>query len=67
MKEAEETLFNRRFSFIDDSDGKVVKSRWIQRVKYLDDEGAIELAFTMDVVKAITRSMGQKSFYQVFA
>ena len=24
MKEAEETLFNRRFSFIDDSDGKVV-------------------------------------------
>lgn len=63
MKEAEETLFNRRFSFIDDSDGKVVKSRWIQRVKYLDDEGAIELAFTMDVVKAITRLDGAEEFF----
>ena len=42
MKEAEDTLFNRRFSFID-SEGKLVKSRWIQRVRYLDDEGAIEI------------------------
>ena len=42
MKEAEDSLFNRRFSFYDE-DGKLVKSRWIQRVKYLDDQGAIEL------------------------
>ena len=28
MKEAEETLFNRRFSFFDE-DGQLVKSRWI--------------------------------------
>ena len=62
MKEAEDTLFNRRFSFID-SDGKLVKSRWIQRVRYLDDEGAIELAFTMDVVKAITRLDGAEEFF----
>ena len=33
MKQSEETLFNRRFSFID-SEGKLVKSRWIQRVRY---------------------------------
>ena len=38
MKEAEDTLFNRRFSFYDE-DGKLVKSRWIQQVKYLDDQG----------------------------
>ena len=44
MKEAEETLFNRRFSFVD-SEGKLVKSRWIQRVRYLDNEGAIEVIF----------------------
>lgn len=62
MKEAEETLFNRRFSFID-TDGRVVKSRWIQRVKYLDDEGAIELVFTMDVVEAITRIDGAEEFF----
>ena len=63
MKEAEDTLFNRRFSFVD-SEGKLVKSRWIQRVRYLDDEGAIELAFTMDVVKAITTRWSRRIFTQ---
>ena len=62
MKEAEETLFNRRFTFLD-SEGKTVKSRWIQRVRYLDDEGAIELAFTLDVVKGITRLDGAEEFF----
>ncbi|WP_298066017.1 replication initiation protein RepM [uncultured Acinetobacter sp.] len=62
MKEAEDSLFNRRFSFID-TDGRVVKSRWIQRVKYLDNEGAIELVFTMDVVKGITRIDGAEEFF----
>ena len=51
MKEAERFfLFNRRFSFYDE-DGKLVKSRWIQQVKYLDDQGAIELVFTTAVVR----------------
>lgn len=62
MKQAEETLFNRRFSFVD-SEGKTVKSRWIQRVRYLDNEGAIELAFTMDVVRGITRLDGAEEFF----
>lgn len=62
MKEAEDTLFNRRFSFYDE-DGKLVKSRWIQQVKYLDDEGAIELAFTMAVVHGISRIDGVKEFF----
>jgi plasmid replication initiation protein len=62
MKEAEETLFNRRFSYIDD-DGKVIKSRWIQQVRYLDDEGAIELVFTLAVVNGISRIDGAESFF----
>ena len=62
MKEAEETLFNRRFSYIDD-DGKVIKSRWIQQVKYLDDEGAIELVFTLAVVNGISRINGAEDFF----
>lgn len=62
MKEAEETLFNRRFSYIDD-DGKVVKSRWIQQVRYLDDEGAIELVFTLAVVNGISRIDGAEDFF----
>lgn len=62
MKEAEETLFNRRFSYIDD-DGKIVKSRWIQQVRYLDDEGAIELVFTLAVVNGISRIDGAEDFF----
>ena len=62
MKEAEETLFNRRFSYIDD-DGKMVKSRWIQQVRYLDDEGAIELVFTLAVVNGISRIDGAEDFF----
>ena len=62
MKDAEETLFNRRFSYIDD-DGKIVKSRWIQQVRYLDDEGAIELVFTLAVVNGISRIDGAEDFF----
>jgi plasmid replication initiation protein len=61
MKEAEDSLFNRRFSFFDE-DGKLVKSRWIQQVKYLDDEGAIELVFTLAVVQGISKIDGIKEF-----
>lgn len=62
MKEAEDSLFNRRFSFSDE-DGKLVKSRWIQQVKYLDDEGAIELVFTLAVVQGISKIDGIKDFF----
>lgn len=62
MKEAEETLFNRRFSFIDD-DTKPVKSRWLSQVRYLDDEGAIELIFTPAVVKGISRIDGAEEYF----
>ena len=62
MKDAEETLFNRRFSYIDD-DGKVIKSRWIQQVRYLDDEGSIELVFTLAVVNGISRIDGAEDFF----
>lgn len=62
MKEAEDSLFNRRFSFFDE-DGKLIKSRWIQQVKYLDDEGAIELVFTLAVVQGISKIDGIKDFF----
>ena len=62
MKEAEDTLFNRRFSFYDE-DGQLVKSRWISQVKYLDDQGAIEIVFTPAVVQGISRIDGVKEFF----
>jgi len=62
MKEAEDTLFNRRFSFFDEY-GKLVKSRWISQVRYLDSEGAIEIVFTPAVVQGISRINGVKEFF----
>ncbi|WP_350609400.1 RepB family plasmid replication initiator protein, partial [Pseudoalteromonas sp. 41-MNA-CIBAN-0057] len=62
MKDAEENLFNRRFSYVNEH-GKIVKSRWIQEVTYLDDEGAIELVFTLAVVKGISRIDGAEDFF----
>lgn len=59
---AEKTLFDRRFSFLDDDD-KMVKSRWVQRVKYLDNEASIEVILTYDVVKEITRIDGYDQFF----
>lgn len=59
---AEKTLFDRRFSFLDDDD-KMVKSRWVQRVKYLDDEASIEVILTYDVVKEVTRIDGYDQFF----
>lgn len=62
MKDAEENLFNRRFSYTDEN-GKLIKSRWIQQVTYLDDEGAIELVFTLAVVRGISRINGAEDFF----
>ena len=62
MKDAEDTLFNRRFSYFDD-EGKLVKSRWLSQVRYLDDEGAIEVVFTPAVVQGITRIDGAEEFF----
>lgn len=62
MKDAEENLFNRRFSYVNEQ-GKLIKSRWIQQVSYLDDEGAIELVFTLAVVKGISRIDGAEDFF----
>lgn len=59
---AEDTLFNRRFSYTDD-DGSVVKSRWIQDVRYMKGEGAIEIAFTRAVVQGISRIDGAVDFF----
>lgn len=59
---AEKTLFERRFSFLTE-DNRVVKSRWVQRVKYLEDQASIEVILTYDVVNEITRIDGYEQFF----
>ena len=44
MKQSEETLFNRRFTFIDSE--KAHKITVASRCSLFDDEGAIEVCFT---------------------
>lgn len=51
---AESTLFERRFSFLNERENKV-KSRWVSQVEYISGEGAIEIIFTPAVVEEITR------------
>ena len=62
MKEAEENLFNRRFTYLGDN-GKPIKSRWLQQVQYHDGEGAIDLVFTVAVVEGISRIDGLEQFF----
>ena len=59
---AEKTLFNRQFSFLNEKD-RLVKSRWVQRVEYLDNESAIEVIFTYDVIKEIAKVNGKVDFF----
>lgn len=63
LLDAEENLFERRFSFIDEYDGNKVKTRWISQAKYLKGEGAIEIIFTPAVVKEISRINGVENFF----
>lgn len=62
MLNAEKTLFERQFSFIDD-DEDTVKSRWISQAKYVKGAGAIEIIFTPAVVNEVTRINGIKDFF----
>lgn len=63
LKKAEENLFERRFSFLDENDGYPVKSRWISQAKYKQDKGTIEIIFTPAVVNEITRINGIEQFF----
>ncbi len=60
--DAEKNLFERRFSFVDADENKV-KSRWVQRIKYLEKEATIALILTYDVVVEITRIDGYEQFF----
>lgn len=59
LKEAALNLFERQFSFKEEHEntGKmgVVKSRWVSRIKYIDELAILEVTFSPDVVPLITR------------
>jgi plasmid replication initiation protein len=54
LKDAVNSLFERQFSF-KDSDGGIVRSRWVSRIKYKDASAVVEIVFSPDVVPLITK------------
>lgn len=62
MLDAESTLFERRFTFINERDNPV-KTRWVSQVEYMKGEGAIEIILTPAVVNEMTRIDGKKKFF----
>lgn len=68
LKNAVLNLFDRQFSFKEeDKNGKIgtVKSRWVSRIKYIDDSATLEITFAPDVVPLITRLEQQFTSYQI--
>lgn len=56
LKEACNNLFERQFSFIEKTDkgDKVVRTRWVSQVAYLENEAMVELSFSPAVAPLIT-------------
>ena len=68
LKEAVNNLFDRQFSFKEpDKKGNlgIVRSRWVSRIKYIDDSATLEITFAPDVVPLITRLEQHFTSYQL--
>lgn len=57
LKEAVHSLFERQFSFTELQDGKVkvVKSRWVCQIAYVDDLAEVQIIFSPAVASMCTR------------
>ena len=64
LKNAASNLFERKFSYKGIHEGtqqeKIVKSRWVSKIAYVDAAGIVELTFAPDVIPLITQL--EKSF-----
>lgn len=64
LKNAASNLFERKFSYKGIHEGtkqeKIVKSRWVSKIAYVDSAGIVELTFAPDIIPLITQL--EKSF-----
>ena len=67
LKTAVNNLFERQFSFKEETKKGigVVRSRWVSRIKYIDDSAILEITFAPDVVPLITRLEKHFTSYQI--
>ena len=69
MKRAVEGLYEAGFSYskVDEKSGKIgqYKSRWVDKIGYIDDLGCVELVFASDVIPLITRLEERYTAYEL--
>ena len=69
MKRAVEGLYEAGFAYskIDERSGKIghYKSRWVDKLGYIDDLGCVELVFASDVIPLITRLEARYTEYEL--
>ncbi|HAL9257481.1 TPA: replication initiation protein, partial [Escherichia coli] len=67
LKSAVNNLFERQFSFREETKKGtgIVRSRWVSRIKYIDDAAILEITFAPDVVPLITRLEEHFTSYQI--
>lgn len=67
LKNAVNNLFERQFSFRETTKKGVgiVRSRWVSRIKYIDDSAILEITFAPDVVPLIIRLEQHFTSYQL--
>ncbi len=69
MKRAVEGLYEAGFAYskVDKISGKIghYKSRWVDKVGYIDDLGCVELVFASDVIPLITRLEARYTEYEL--
>lgn len=67
LKTAVNNLFERQFSFKEETKKGigVVRSRWVSRIKYIDDSAVLEITFAPDIVPLITRLEKHFTSYQI--
>jgi len=68
LKQACEDLFHRQFSyrFINDSaHSEYVRSRWVSKISYVDNQALVRIIFAPDVIPLITRLEEHFTSYQL--
>ena len=69
MKRAVEGLYEAGFTYskLDEQSGKIghYKSRWVDKIGYIDDLGCVELVFASDVIPLITRLESRYTEYEL--
>ena len=67
LKTAVNNLFERQYSFKEETKKGIgiVRSRWVSRIKYIDDSAILEITFAPDVVPLITRLEKHFTSYQI--